>query len=513
MWPLDPSRKEVLRFAVSCRVLTLVLQGFEPVTSAFQVDALSTAPPQALFNAIIPDHHAEAFSPPRLTPSGSVDQLVEGLLGGLSHWDAEHFLFIAEHGYLYEHNFAFFPGFPLVLLVGTELLRPLRELLSLRSCLLISVAFLNSLFSILAAVALHDLGCLVLHCPHQAFYGALLFCLSPANVFLAAGYSEALFALLTFTAMGQLERGRSWTSGLVFALATGVRSNGLVNVGFLMHSQCRSFLSSLMVLNPLRQLLKLMGSVFLSMLALGLPFALFQYYAYAQFCLPGSAHSIPKPLLKLAVDKGYRIAEGNEPPWCSWELPLIYSYIQDIYWNVGFLRYYELKQVPNFLLAVPVAILVAWATWTYVTTHPWFCLTLGMQRNKNSEALEKPDFGFLSPRVFVYLVHAVVLLLFGSLCMHVQVLTRFLGSSSPIVYWFPAHLLQDREPLLRSLETVPWKPLAGDSPPRQKVPRNSIMGLLHNWKTCSLVTRCILGYFLTYWLLGLLLHCNFLPWT
>lgn len=94
-----------------------------------------------------------------------------------------------------------------------------------------------------------------------------------------------------------------------------------------------------------------------------------------------------------------------------------------------------------------------------------------------------------------------------------QVLTRFLGSSTPIVYWFPAHLLQDQEPLLRSLETVPWKPLAGDSPPGQKIPRNTIMGLLCNWKTCSLVTRCILGYFLTYWLLGLLLHCNFLPWT
>lgn len=94
-----------------------------------------------------------------------------------------------------------------------------------------------------------------------------------------------------------------------------------------------------------------------------------------------------------------------------------------------------------------------------------------------------------------------------------QVLTRFLGSSTPIVYWFPAYLLQHQEPLLRSLETVPWKPLAEDSPPGQKVPRNSIIGLLYNWKTCSRVTRCILGYFLTYWLLGLLLHCNFLPWT
>ncbi|XP_060061621.1 GPI mannosyltransferase 2 isoform X4 [Erinaceus europaeus] len=95
MWTLDPSRKEVLRFAVSCRALTLVLQ--------------------ALFNAVIPDHQAEAFSPPRLTPSGSLDQLVEGLLGGLSRWDAEHFLFIAE----------FSPGSwapPLLLCTGFQLI-------------------------------------------------------------------------------------------------------------------------------------------------------------------------------------------------------------------------------------------------------------------------------------------------------------------------------------------------------------------------------------------------------
>nr|XP_004671274.2 GPI mannosyltransferase 2 [Jaculus jaculus]XP_045006812.1 GPI mannosyltransferase 2 [Jaculus jaculus]XP_045006813.1 GPI mannosyltransferase 2 [Jaculus jaculus]XP_045006814.1 GPI mannosyltransferase 2 [Jaculus jaculus]XP_045006815.1 GPI mannosyltransferase 2 [Jaculus jaculus] len=493
MWAGDLARKEVLRFAVSCRILTLMLQ--------------------ALFNAIIPDHHAEAFTPPRQVPSGPVDRLVEGLLGGLSHWDAEHFLFIAEHGYLYEHNFAFFPGFPLTLLVGSELLRPLRGLLSQRSCLLISIALLNSLFSVLAAVALHDLGCLVLRCPRQAFYAALLFCLSPANVFLAAGYSEALFALLTFSAMGQLERGRAWTGGLLFALATGVRSNGLVSVGFLLHSQCRAFFFSLMVLNPLKQLVKLMASLCLSVVLLGLPFALFQYYAYTQFCLPGSARSIPEPLVKLAVDKGYWIVGGNEPLWCSWDLPLVYSYVQDVYWNVGFLRYYELRQVPNFLLAAPVAILVAWATWTYVSTHPWLCLTLGLGRSKNSKTLEKPPSGFLSPQVFVYLVHAAVLLLFGSLCMHVQVLTRFLGSSSPVVYWFPAHLLLDQEPLLRTLETVPWKPVAQDFPPVQEASRNPIMHLLYHWKTCSPVTRYILGYFLTYWLLGLLLHCNFLPWT
>ncbi|XP_036033327.1 GPI mannosyltransferase 2 isoform X3 [Onychomys torridus] len=98
------------------------------------------------------------------------------------------------------------------------------------------------------------------------------------------------------------------------------------------------------------------------------------------------------------------------------------------------------------------------------------------------------------------------------LTLTLQVLTRLLGSSTPVVYWFPAYLLQNQEPLLRSVDTVPEK-LAENSPPGQKTPRNCIMKLLYNWKACSPVTRCILGYFLTYWLLGLLLHCNFLPWT
>lgn len=387
------------------------------------------------------------------------------------------------------------------------------SLLSQRSCLLVSVALLNLLFSVLAAVALHDLGCLVLHCPRQALCAALLFCISPANVFLAAGYSEALFAFLTFSAMGQLERGRGWASGLLFALAAGVRSNGLVSLGFLLHSQCRGFCSSLAVLSPWKPLVKLMASVCLSVLIVSLPFALFQYRAYIQFCSPGSAPSIPEPLLQLAADKGYRLAGENAPPWCSWDLPLIYNYIQDVYWNVGLLRYYELKQVPNFLLATPVTVLVVWATWTYVTTHPWLCLTLGLQRTKDRENPEKPHRGFLSPKVFVYLVHAAALLVFGGLCMHVQVLTRFLASSTPIMYWFPAHLLQDQEPLLRCVDTEPGKLPQEKSPPGQKAPRNCLMKLFYDWKRCSPVTRCVLVYFLTYWLLGLILHCNFLPWT
>ncbi|NXY25626.1 PIGV mannosyltransferase, partial [Atrichornis clamosus] len=479
---------------------------------------------QALFNLLIPDHAADAFSPPRLGQPGGWDALVERLLGGLGRWDAEHFLFIAERGYLYEHNCAFLPLFPLSLraLAGAALWPPQ---LQPRSRLLLSAVLLNSLLSILAAAALYELGRAVLRRHRVAFLAALLFSLSPANVFMAAAYSESMFAFLAFSAMWQLERGQSWLSGLLFSLASGARANGLINAGFFLYSRGKRFAlqlqggsASVRKLPPMwKQVLSLASSAALMCVGIFLPFALFQYYAYMRFCGPGTGldQPIPEPLLQLARDKGYRVAgmDGVQPPWCSQRVPLVYSYIQDTYWNVGFLRYFELRQIPNFLLALPVTVLGSWAAWTYISTNPRHCLTLGLEREKSEEE-GKPRDGFCCPAAFVYVVHSTALLAFGFFCMHVQVLTRFLGSSSPILYWFSAHLLQEHEPLLWSTGTD--NPTSGGKSRNSCVkgtPDNLIVRLLLNWRLITPLSKSILGFFLCYWLLGLILHCNFFPWT
>ncbi|KFV09303.1 GPI mannosyltransferase 2, partial [Tauraco erythrolophus] len=438
---------------------------------------------QALFNLLIPDHAADAFSPPRLSEPGLWDMLVEQLLGGLSHWDAEHFLFIAEHGYLYEHNCAFFPLYPLsVRAVAEGTLWPLQQLLRRGG---------------------------------------------PPPL------SPSMFAFLAFSAMWQLEKGQSWLSGLLFSLASGVRANGLINAGFFLYSCGKHFALQLQVgsgsvrkLLPLRkQLLHMASSAVLMCAGIFLPFALFQYYAYVRFCGPGSGleQTVPKPLLQLALDKGYHLpaTNGVKSPWCSQRFPMVYSYIQDTYWNVGFLRYFELRQIPNFLLALPVTLLGSWAAWTYIIANPRHCLTLGLERRKNEEE-GKPRAGFCCPAVFVYVAHATALLAFGFFCMHVQVLTRFLGSSSPILYWFCAHLLQEYEPLLWSEGTdnetaAPRseKSLLGKSPGScgKETWDNPVVRLLLNCRLITPLSKCILGFFLSYWLLGLILHCNFLPWT
>ncbi|XP_060640481.2 GPI mannosyltransferase 2 [Anolis sagrei] len=505
----DPRRREVLQFALFCRAVTLLLQ--------------------ALFNILIPDHAADAFSPPRWLESGFADQVLEWLLGGLSRWDAEHFLFIAEHGYIYEHNCAFFPLFPLILRVAAETaLWPFSGFLCLRSRLLLSAALLNSLFSVVASWVLYELSCLVLRCRRRAFLSAVLFCLTPANVFMAAAYSESMFALLVFTAMWQLEEGQRWASVLLFSLATGVRSNGLINAGFLLYSRTKCFASQLQtkagtgikLLQNIGHFLSMAASVAAMSAFVFLPFALFQFYAYCRFCKP-SEHPVPGLLLQLAVDKGYHVASMNngEQPWCSWDFPVLYAYIQDAYWNVGFLRYFEPKQIPNFVLASPAILLGSWAVWWYVTANPWHCLTLGLLKRKSGMKKEdKPSAGFSSPGVFVYVVHAAALLVFGTFCMHVQVITRFLGSSSPILYWFSAQLLYDHEPLLQRRAADPChgrvrseKTPESDSLWDRK--ENLVLALLSNWRKTTALTQCILGYGLSYWLLGLALHCNFFPWT
>ncbi|XP_059194370.1 palmitoyltransferase ZDHHC18-A [Centropristis striata] len=485
---------------------------------------------QAVFNAIIPDHDADAFKPPRTEEPLYLDSAVEWLLGGLSHWDAEHFLFIAERGYLFEHNFAFFPLFPVVLRgLAETLLWPLSSWLSVRGRLLVAVALGNTALFLLSVVALYALSRLVLQDRRLALLSSLLYCITPANVFMTAGYSESLFAALTFGGLFLLEKGFTFRACLALSIATAARSNGLVNIGFLLYlpslhaiSQIRVYRTTTKghskVFRYIWAVIRLLLTSLLGTAIIALPFCAFQYYGYRTFCTPSvSLERIPPALLSLAELRGYRVPDENGPPplWCMRPLPLLYSHIQDVYWDVGFLRYFELKQMPNFILALPMATLGIMAAYAYFQANPELCLRLGLWETGANKGLDKPIPGMFNPRVFVYVVHSTVLLVFGTLCMHVQVLTRFMASSSPVPFWISAHLLLLNEPLLHRRKTSnPNVQLQSHSRNGCKhTPQNPIIALLPHFKTCSPTTQSILGYFLSYWVLGLALHCNSLPWT
>ncbi|WP_443051023.1 mannosyltransferase family protein [Streptomyces sp. JV185] len=141
-------------------------------------------------------------------------------------WDWWHYLHIAQQGYFpdgsgpgtpeWDNREAFFPGFPF-------LLRAVHTVVP-------SWAAAGALISLVAGgVAVLALARIArLHLPQAAGQrAALFFLLSPCAVFLAAGYTEALFLALALPAWLAAQR-LDWTRAAVLTcLATTVRVSGL----------------------------------------------------------------------------------------------------------------------------------------------------------------------------------------------------------------------------------------------------------------------------------------------
>ncbi|MCO5605110.1 hypothetical protein L7F22_059290 [Adiantum nelumboides] len=218
-------------------------------------------------------------------------------------------------------------------------------------------------------------------------------------------------------------------------------------------------------------------------------------------------------------------------PWCTNKLPYLYGFVQSNYWDVGFLRYFQFKQLPNFLLASPMLSLAVGSIVYYVWHRPKVFLTLGLcldtaipasiadkdeQMKSNSVGLAPVVFedsnlkwrgksilqanaeddgaflhgaktkglsnsndvyggAFFSSLNIPFLIEMGFMALVACFLMHVQVATRFLSVCPPI-YWFAAYIT-------RSLSNS------------QKL------------------AYFIWGTFLLYVLLGSLLFVNFYPFT
>lgn len=287
--------------------------------------------------------------------------------------------------------------------------------------------------------------------------------------------------------------GNELTSALVWFSSCLTRSNGVVYGGFFAFegiqtiSRLRFLIekpkaktagSSTSIFCILIRLLK-MALCFIVTLS---GFAIVQGYGYYQFC-----HLAPNNI--------------ERRPWCHWKLPLSYSFIQNEYWNVGFLKYYELRQIPNFAFALPMIVLSVVGIFTYIWHDPRTFFTLGLfsqesgENNRSSPStksskLSKQPFFSKNLIPFIYLW---AFLVFNCLFfVHVQIITRFF-SSLPVIYFFAAHLVSislAKEAKKASKDGVKWWR-------RFLCPCD--MGLM------------VVKYFLFYALTGVILFANFYP--
>lgn len=129
-------------------------------------------------------------------------------------------------------------------------------------------------------------------------------------------------------------------------------------------------------------------------------------------------------------------------PWCSRLPPSIYTFVQDHYWNVGFLRYWTPGNVPLFMLAAP--------TLAALVVSSWMALrgTLVVTANPSSTAhglAHAHAIAMLRRLAFPQLLLAVL----AFLVFHVQVIVR-LASGYPVLYIWAAVMIE-RDETIRGL--------------------------------------------------------------
>lgn len=514
---------------------------------------------QVVFNLFVPDHNAHVFiSPPDPDISVSwLDRGVDIVLGGLKRWDAQYFLHISQYGYTYENCLAFFPLFPLTVRYLAYIFSyVIGSLFNFHSLLIISATILNIFYFVKSADALHRLSLKVLKSESLAYKASILYCINPGSIFFTAPYSESLFAWLSFQGMlrcTEVETLRFTNIDILSSIPIGLslvtRSNGILNLGFILYASFKNVIEKTLpeifhryrtlryrILTPLLSwpLVASVMALVLTLVLSVLPFLLIQVYNYIKFCIPHE-HNLPQHLIE-----GEWILPGQaKGEWCNSSLPVAYSYVQKHYWNVGFLKYYHWKQIPNFILATPILVIVLYNCYKFLRQHLRHSLKLGIsvarfQRTVSYDSAASKSIRSskinstytYDPDMFVYVVHGLFLALFSLFFVHVQVTTRMLASSSPLLYWFmalrikatPSKMAEQNHINEHFRKIGASGRISGDYFAIANL--EGINNMCSKWKTFVLsnnfpdVTfKLTKLYFLGYFFIGTVCFCNFFPWT
>ncbi|KAF9963204.1 hypothetical protein BGZ70_007572 [Mortierella alpina] len=347
-----------------------------------------------------------------IVPVGTTAQrMFKSLAGVFLRWDSFYFVHIAENGYMFEQAHAFFPLLPaLMRLTANTVLAPLSLMLSYKQQLVIAGILVANASFIVASVQLYRLSKALFGRESFAFLTAMLYVLTPSGIFMSAIYTESVFAALSFTGMLFAARKQYFLAAITWSISCTARSNGILYAGFILYDLiARMDLQS----SVLQKMWALSKAAFLSGVT-WLGFLAVQAYGYSLYCLEKS--------------------NLEQREWCGSTAPLVYTYVQDKYWNVGFMRYYEVKQIPNFLMAAPMVILSASGIACYARYDPRRMLTLGRLSSVSQTSVPS----FMSLATYPYIVLWAVLLMSSITTMHIQIITRAF-SCMPPVYWYAAH--------------------------------------------------------------------------
>ncbi|KAF2690189.1 glycosyltransferase family 76 protein, partial [Lentithecium fluviatile CBS 122367] len=345
----------------------------------------------------------------------------------LFRWDALYFVKSARQGYVYEQEWAFSRVYSATLESFVKCFSrnpdpPLLHFVWAGA----AVSNISHLFSVLTLFKLLNIPLSNMHGGNVPFIACVLHILSPAGLFLSAPYSEALFAALNFSGMLSYVQARvaanaskSWTlrqdlgilgSAVFFGMATWIRGNGLLS-GLIYLFDVVSFLPSTSMTHLRPNHVRRIAATFLAGIILGTMSIVPQYIAYQTYC---------------------DASLGSEArPWCHRTVPSIYTWVQSEYWNVGFLRYWTLPNLPLFLMAAPMLWLLFKSSVTYLRSSAQPSEIARVLRTSGKQTNKVPDTVICDfPQLAL---PQLVLAIAAATSFHVQIINR-ISSGYPMWY-------------------------------------------------------------------------------
>lgn len=204
-------------------------------------------------------------------------------------------------------------------------------------------------------------------------------------------------------------------STLAFALAAAVRSNGALCAGYVVVQLLVTAYHRRRALLSMRGLVYALGAMLATVLIV-LPLVVHDSWAQHRFCQN--------------VDDSRDFCQAV----AFWQLGAAYASVQRRYWQVGLFTYYQWRFAPNFVLAAPVLWWSGRAVWrslSRLASPPGGQLSLQLDLAQ-----------FTADRSTVLwaavAIHHAALAVVALTVMHVEVATRLLCSSTPLLYWYAA---------------------------------------------------------------------------
>ncbi|OZC12692.1 mannosyltransferase [Onchocerca flexuosa] len=470
---------------------------------------------QFVMNVAVTDYPTDAFKgvPIPQVELSQVDHWIRIVFNGLTRWDAVHFLHIAQYGYTYENNLAFFPLFPTLIYCFTLTWSWAVPFIHFSTAIVLTALTINFVAFVLCGQLLYALLLIFTKSTKLALLACLVFTLNPASIFFSAVYSESVYMLLTFCGIFALYADSSLSfiryiiAALFFSFAFAARSNGIFNFGYIIFQLMVETVYSITLHKFIWErdcgtmLLKLFRFIIIITICWGIfgsQVVSHDSRMHHNFCsqniTQGKAKVIPDIVYRYALQNRLVLPHDLENlTWCRQQrnillIPSFYKHVQEKYWQVKPFGYWQLKKLPCFIMATPAIFIILYGSlfeFNHLRTvhRSLFGVILGVLNNANS--------------IFPFMIHSLVLTSLALVLYNVEVLTRILFSSSPFIYLVIAQYMDRRTPLV-TLDDVQYP---------------TFLPFFTNFSRSHWIHALLLCYLLGYFYIGTLLHVNWLPFT